>query len=152
MPATRSQIRRQKLIQHTVDFGDDVTIAFVFDANKMTDDWMDEWGRLEEQSKVPQMNAMLANLIEKWDLLEDEGGPVVPISAEEIGKLFSLRDKLRLMKEFAGLPTDAEGNASANISSSPSMDSTSEQASPPNGQLTSPTPMPSASPSLTQPT
>lgn len=145
MPATRSQIRRPKVIDHTVDFGDGVTICFTFDANKMTDAWMADWSEAEETSDVPQLNAMLADLIEAWDLLETEGGPVVPVIAEEIGKLFSLPDKFRLLKEFIGLPSDAEGNASRITSSSPSISSSSTPESPPNGQSPSTSPEPSAS-------
>jgi hypothetical protein len=152
MPATRGQIRRPKHVQHTVDFGEDVSVTFTFDANKITDAWMDEWTRHEEESNVPQINAMLADLIETWDILEDENGPAVPVSADEVGALFSLPDKLMLMREFCGLPQDSEGNASRNISSTQSSDSTSTPASHPNGQQTSATPEPVASPSLTHPT
>lgn len=152
MPATRSQIRRQKIVSHTVDFGDGVTVAFMFDVNKITDAWMDDWTRHEEETNAPQLNQMLAELIERWDILEDEGGPSVPVSADEVGKLFSLPDKIRLMKEFIGLPSDAEGNASKNTSSSPSSDSSLTQVSPPNGQSPSQTPEPVASPSSPLPT
>jgi hypothetical protein len=152
MPATRSQIRRPKLVDHTVDYGDGVTITFRFDANKMTDGWMADWAKHEEDTNAPQLNAMLADLIESWDILEADDGPPVPVTAEEIGNLFSLPDKIGLMKEFIGLPSDAEGNASRNISSSPSSDSTSTPASRQNGPQPSATPEPSASPSLTHPT
>jgi hypothetical protein len=152
MPATRDQVRRPKIVDHTVDFGEGVTITFSFDANKMTDGWIADWTRLEDESNAPQMNEMLEDLIERWDILETEGGPVIPVSAEEIGKLFSLPDKLRLFKEFVGLPSDAEGNASRNTSSSPNDASSSMPVSRPNGQSMSPTPEPSASPSLTPPT
>lgn len=152
MPATRSQVRRQKLVTHSVDFGDGVVIAFTFDANKMTDAWMEQWTRHEQEESAPQLNASLADLIEAWDILETEDGPPVPVTADEIGNLFSLRDKLRLMHEFAGLPSDAEGNASGNTSSSPTTGSSSTPEIHPNGQSTSPTPAPSASPSSTVPT
>jgi citrate synthase len=145
MPATREQVRRPKIIDHTVDFGDGVMITFSFDANKMTDEWMDEWTRHEEESNVPQLNAMLADLIERWDILEHEGGPTIPVSAEEIGKLFALPVKLRLMREFLGLPSDAEGNASTNTSSTPSSTSSSMQESLPNGLSASTSVPPSAS-------
>jgi hypothetical protein len=149
MPATRSQIRRSKIVEQTVDFGEGVTVTFTIDANKMTDGWMADFVRHEEESNVPQINAMLVDLIERWDIVEDEGGALVPVNEEEIGKLFSMPDKVKLMKAFAVLPSDAEGNASRNISSTPSTDSMSEQASLQNGQQTSQTPTPLASPSST---
>jgi len=153
MPApTRGQIRRAKLVEHIVDFGDDVQVTFVFDANKMTDGWMADWARHEEETNVPQLNAMLADLIESWDILEDEGGAPIAPTAEEIGSLFAVPDKLLLIKEFAGLPSDAEGNASRNISFSPQTDSSSTPGNPPNGQPPLPTPETSVSPSLTHPT
>jgi hypothetical protein len=152
MPATRSQRRRRKPIVHAVNFGDGEVINFTFDANKITDEWMERWMEAERQSDAPQLNAMLADVIEEWDLLEDEGGPVIAVTATEIGKLFTLRDKYRLLREFIGLPSDAEGNASESTSSSPSSDFVSAPASPQNGPPTSPTPEPVASPSSPQPT
>ena len=77
MPATRSQIRRPKLVDHTVDFGEDVMVTFTFDANKMTDAWLADWSKHEEDTNAPQLNEMLADLIERWDILEsDEGQPL----------------------------------------------------------------------------
>lgn len=152
MAATRSQVRRSKIVSHTVSFGDGVEVAFTFDANKMTDGWMEDWTKHEEDTNIRQLNAMLADLILSWDILEEENGPVVPITPEEIGKLFTLSDKFNLLKEFVGLPSDAEGNASKNTSSSASSDSSLTQVSPPNGQSPSPTPTPVASPSSPLPT
>src|SRR5262245_60781709 len=151
MSATRSQLRAPKWIDHSIDFGGPV-VTFTFDANKITDAWLDEWARNEKDSDAPQINAMLADLIERWDILETEGGPVVPVSAEEIGKLFSLPAKIQMVKEFAAQPSDAEGNASSTISSTPSTGSTAEPGALPNGQSMSPTPERSASLSSTQPT
>lgn len=151
MPATRSQIRRPKLVDHTIGFGDGASVTFTFDANKLTDAWMDEWQQAERDPDTSLLNLQLADLIERWDILETDDGPPVPVTAEEIGKLFSLRDKLELIREFVGLPSDAEGNASRNTSSTPSTASTSTPEPRRNGQPPSETPAPSESRSSPHP-
>lgn len=152
MPATRSGLRRPKHVDCPVDFGEGEVVTFVIDANKMTDAWMDDWSRAEKEAGESKLNAMLDDLIEAWDIYEHEGGPLVPVSETEIGKLFSLSAKSQMMREFGDLPSDAEGNASRNISSTPGDVSSSTPASPQNGPSPSPTPEPVASPSSTQPT
>jgi hypothetical protein len=151
MAATRAQIRRAKVIGHKVDFGDDVIVTFWYDRNKITDAWMQDWKTHEEQAKTPALNEMLADLIERWDIIETEGGPEIPVSKETIGDLFGLPDKIYLMTELytAGMPSSEEGNASPITSSIPSEGSSSKPESPQNGQEPSPSPAPLASPSPT---
>jgi hypothetical protein len=159
MGATRSQIRRARVIGHRVDFGEGVVVTFWYDRNKMTDVWMADWQEHERQSNAPKLNEMLADLIDRWDILENEGGPFIPVSAEAIGELFSLPDKLELMKEFmtAGVPTSAEGEASSGLSSVSPLEQSTDSTAPqpervpqlPNGDQPSPSLEPSRSPSPT---
>ena len=141
MPATPSQFRRPVLRSHTVDFGDGVEVAFRYDRNKITDAWYAEWQRLEGEQDANALNKALADLIESWDVVNDDGSPVPP-TAENISYLFNLPDKGYVIAELmkASVPSRAEGNGSGSTSSIPVMDSTS---SPGNHR---PSPQPSLSP------
>ena len=152
-------MRRTKIIGHPVDFGDGTEVIFWYDRNKMTDVWLEEWQEHEKKTNVPALNEMLADLIDRWDLVEEEGGPEIPVSAVEIGRLFSLPVKLFLMQQLltAGVPSRAEGEAlGAPWSDSPPEQSTASMPPQPekpqtlpNGDAPSPLPAPSASPSPT---
>lgn len=150
MPATPSQLRRPRVVSHTIDFGDDVMVRFDYDRNKMTDVWMDEWTRLETEADTPRLNEMLADLIVSWDVVNEDGSPF-PMTAENIGYLFALPDKAHVFQELitASVPSRAEGNASSERSSMPPSDSTPPPQTPQNGPATLPLPAPSASPSPT---
>jgi hypothetical protein len=146
MPATPSQLRRPVVVNHTIDFGDGVTVKFVFDRNKLTDAWMNEWTRIENERNAPQMNAMLDDLVMSWDVLEEDGSPY-PKNPETIGFLFTIGDKGRIFEDLidASVPSRAEGNASSERTSTPSSASTPPQETPPNGTVPSLSPAPSAS-------
>lgn len=151
MPATPSQLRRPIIREHTVDFGDDVTVTFVFDRNKITDAWMQEWIRLEsEPDATAKLNEMLADLIISWDVVNEDGSPY-PMNAGSFGALFSLPDKGRVFKELvtASVPSSEEGKASSAPTSTPPSDSTAQGTTPPNGTVGSPLPPSSVVPSLT---
>jgi hypothetical protein len=150
MHATPSQFRRPIIVDHTVDFGDDITITFRFDRNKITDAWLREWTRMEDEKDVNALNVSLADLIDSWDMVGDDGAAFPP-TVENISYLFTIADKAFVIGELmkASVPTRAEGNASANISATADTASTLSPASPPNGLPPSPSPSPSAVPSLT---
>jgi hypothetical protein len=142
VPATPSQLRRPIIVNHTVDFGDEVTVKFVFDRNKITDAWMQTWVRLESEPDASgKLNEMLADLVVQWDVVNEDGSPY-PMNAEAMGTLFSLPDKGRIFQELvrASVPSDAEGKASSAPTSIPSSDSTLPQAPSPNGTAASPSP------------
>jgi hypothetical protein len=148
--ATPGQLRRAVIVNHTIDFGDGVTVKFVYDRNKITDAWMGEWERLETERNAPLMNAMLADLILGWDVVNEDGTPF-PMTEENIGYLFALPDKGRIFGELvqAAVPSRAEGNASSELSSTPQPGSTPPAPTPPNGPVPSVSPEPSTAPSLT---
>lgn len=150
MPATPSQFRRPIIVDHAVEFGDGVAVTFRFDRNKITDAWMREWTRMEEAQDVNALNTALADLIESWDMVGDDGQPFPP-TAENISYLFNLPDKAFVIGELmrASVPARAEGNASASTSATPATASTPSPVSPPNGLAPSPSPAPLASPSPT---
>ncbi len=150
MPATPSQLRRPVVVNHTVDFGDGVTVKFTFDRNKITDAWMEEWTRLETEQDISTLNQALNDLILAWDIQEEDGTPYRK-TPETIGYLFALPDKGRIFRELveAAVPTRAEGNASSEPSSTPQSASAEPQQTPPNGATPSASPPVSASPSLT---
>lgn len=141
MPATRSQLRRPVIVEHKVDFGDGVEVMFRYDRNKITDAWVREWTRHEEEQNAGALNEVLGDLIEAWDVLNDDGTPC-PITADMIGELLSYPDKIKVLQELmtASVPSRAEGNASSASSASPSTDSMQEQPSSPNGSDTSGSP------------
>jgi hypothetical protein len=151
MPATREQIRRARVIGHLVDFGEGVTVQFWYDRNKITDAWVADWTEQEQQAGAARMNEMISDLLDRWDVLEYDGGPVVPLSAKTIGELFSWPDKIHLMRELmtSGIPTSEEGNGSSDTSSTASTDSLPRPETLQNGPEPSPSPVPSTSPSPT---
>lgn len=128
-----SQIRRAIVVDHTIDFGG-VEVTFRFDRNKITDTWMNAWTALENEQATGAINIALADLIEDWDIRNEDGTPYPP-TPENIGYLFSLSDKGRIVKELmtAGEPTRAEGEDSAATSSSAKPSSTVPPESPQNG-------------------
>ena len=150
MPATPSQLRRPVVVAHTVTFGDGVDVTFQFDRNKITDAWLQEWSRLEEERNTSAINEMLVDLVVSWDVVNDDGSPY-PLTAEAIGFLFTLPDKGRLVQELmrASVPSESEGKASSVPGSTPSLDSVPLPQTPQNGHTPSPSPEPSASPSTT---
>ena len=93
--ATAGQLRRAVIVNHTIDFGDNVTVKFVYDRNKITDSWMGQWEQLEAERNAPLMNAMLDDLILGWDVTNEDGTPF-PKTEENIGFLFALPDKARI--------------------------------------------------------
>ncbi len=150
MPATPGQIRRPVIVNHTVDFGDGVSVKFVYDRNKITDAWMNEWSALEEQADVSKLNETMDDLILSWDVVNEDGSPF-PKTAENIGYLFALPDKGRIFQELvtASTPTRAEGNVSPEPSNTPQSDSAPPQPTPQNGPAPSASATVSASPSPT---
>ena len=56
--ATPGQLRRAVVVNHTIDFGEGdfgegVTVNFVYDRNKITDAWMNQWTLLETERNAP---------------------------------------------------------------------------------------------------
>lgn len=150
MPATPSQLRRPIVVDHTIDFGDGATVLFRFDRNKITDAWLQEWSRLEEDRNVSAINEVLADLIVSWDVQNEDGTPY-PLTAEAIGFLFNLPDKSRIVQELmrASVPGEAEGKASPATSVEVSPASSVTETPSPNGAPTSTLQPVSASPSPT---
>lgn len=148
---TRSQVHKPKLTQAVIDLGDDYTLTIVFDRNKITPAWIDA---ADTAAKVDQniyaVSGALAEVIESWDLYEDDGVTVVPITGEEIGALsFEALSVIMQSMIEASAPSSAEGNALSEPRSTQPGDSTEQLPTPPNGQQTLQSPTPSASPSLT---
>jgi hypothetical protein len=150
MPATPNSLRRPKLKTISLDFGEGDCVSFTFDRNKITDAWMEDWDRLEQERDIALMNEALADLIIAWDIVNEDGSPYES-SAEHIGFLFNIADKALILREMitATAPTEAEKRGSSKLSSTPSSDSTEQAPNSPNGSETSPLPAPSASPSPT---
>ncbi len=150
MPATPSQLRRQILVDRTIDFGDGVTVTFRFDRNKMTDAFVKQWTQFETDKNTEAINSVLEGLIVSWDVVNDDGTPYPP-TAENIGFLFTLVDKGRIVSDLleASVPSRAEGNASSEPSSIPPSVFTEPQLTSPNGPAPSPSLQPSASQSTT---
>ncbi len=144
-----SDLTRAKPLDVTIDLGDGDMIVVRFDRNKVTPAWVGLAQQRDEASDALSLPKALADVILDWDVVADNDEPFPP-TVENLA-VFSYpaqSDLLRRILEEA-VPSRAEGNASANTSSSPSMDSTDAPASPQNGQVVSLSPPPSASPSLT---
>jgi hypothetical protein len=150
MPATPSSLRRPKLATVQLDFGEGDIVAFTFDRNKITDAWMEEWARAEEERDTGFMNEALADLIVRWDIKGDDGSAYDP-SAEHIGHLFTVADKASILREMmmATVPTEVEKRGSSTPSATPPSNSLRPPQDSPNGSTTSPSPTPSTAPSST---
>lgn len=149
MPVSRSHLTRPKPRQVVIDLGDGDTISVVFNSNKITPAWMRDAEQRDNDRDSLSLPKALAEVILSWDVTEDDGSEFPP-TAENIAVLsYPAQSELLTSILGAAVPSSAEGNASANISSTPSTDSSNAQESPPNGQAPSPLPEPSASPSPT---
>jgi len=141
-----SSLTRQKPRTAQIDLGEGDTINLTFDANAVTPHWMDEaQRRATENADVLSLSRSLAHVVLSWDVT-DEGQPFPP-TAENISVLsFSALRGFLDAVVTAAVPGAAEGEDSANISSTPSTDSMPLQANPQNGPSPSALPLPSASP------
>ena len=145
---TRSSVHRPKPTTATIDLGDGETLTLVFDRDRITPDWLRASQEATEDAYV--FATALAEVIDSWDLYEEDGVTLVPTSADEIATLSfdALAAILKAIGEAAA-PSRAEGNASSKPSSIPPSDSTAPPSTPQNGPVTSPSPELSASPSPT---
>jgi hypothetical protein len=141
MPEIRN-LTRPKATPFTVDLGDGDSINGTFDRNMVTPAWVTR-GR-EQQF----LSEALAEVILSWDVTND-AAPYA-ISAENMA-VFSFDAQARLLEIIveASVPSRAEGNGlSAPTGTAPTTSTVPEQTSP-NGQVPSPQPELSASPSPT---
>jgi hypothetical protein len=147
MPSV-SSIKRADVVAATVPFGDE-TVTVQFDRAKVTLNWA---GRLEQArmaSDSDQIAACFAEVIHTWDLVNDDGTPYPPTGPNIATLPSEAVNKIVNSIQEASAPGEAEGNASSVPSSTPPLVSVPPPQTPQNGQPTSPSPAPSASPSLT---
>ena len=117
-----------------------------FDRNRVTLNWVARVQAALDGGDANEFSRAAAEVIHGWDLLDADGVTPYPPTVENIGELpASLLGELFASIQEAGAPGAAEGNASANTSSSPTEDSNNAQAIHRNGGLHSPSPTPSAS-------
>lgn len=130
-------LNRPKAKSLAIDLGEGDTINIVFNVNAITPALLE----LAIKDALPQT-------IMEWDVTKD--GQPFPPTPENVASLsYPIQHALVAEIVAAAKPSDAEGNASGNISSTPSTDSMPEPASLLNGQEPSSSPTVSASPSPT---
>ena len=147
----RSQSRRPKPTEAMIDLGDGDTLNIVFDRNEITPAWVEHAQRkANEDADAYALAFALAEVVQSWDLFEDDGVTPVATTGDEIGQLsFPTLADLTAAIVRSGTPSRAEGNATSERSSTPPADYTPPPGTPQNGPATSPSPVPSASPSPT---
>lgn len=142
-----SSLTRPKPVDVTIDLGDGDSVTVTFDRNRVTPAWVNSMQKNAEEDALVLSNG-LARIILAWDVT-DEGQPFPP-TGENLGAL-SYGAQKALLEQIMGasVPGSAEGKAS----SVPSSTAPSVSMEPPptsqNGPVTSPLPVPSASPSQT---
>lgn len=144
MPAISSRTR-PKPVRATIDFGDDAPITVVFDRNRVTPRWLDQARQKAEANDALATSTMLAEVILEWDVTEEDG-TAYPPTAENLS-VFPISDQSHLLQRVVAesVPSDAEGKSSSVQPSTPSSVSEDPPATYPNGLVTSPSPVPSAS-------
>ena len=150
MPAIR-ELLAPMYQDHPVEIREGLIVTFRFDRMKINDEWILHWTQLEEAQSTGAINEVLGDLIEDWDVFENDEATKVPPTAENVGRYFNLETKGRIVRELmmAAPPSRAEGKASSAPSSTPPLGSTAPPLTSPNGPMTLPSPAPSTSPSLT---
>lgn len=144
-----SDLTRQKPVQATIDLGDGDTIAVTFDRNRVTPAWVTLAQQRDEQQDTLSLPKALADVILSWDVTNDDGSAFAP-TPENIAVLsFPAQSELLTRILEAAVPSRAEGNASSVPPVTPSSDSEPPAPTSLNGQVTEPSPAPSASPSPT---
>jgi hypothetical protein len=147
MPEIRS-LTRQVPVETLIELGSEDTIRLTFDRNAITPYLLSQMSQRLEGGDVMAVATMLEKVILAWDVTED-GNPFPP-TAQNIGRLsVSALGSLSQRIGEAAVPSDAEGNASSDTSSTQEQASTQQQASLQNGPESSQSPAPSASPSPT---
>ena len=141
-------LTRQKPREALIDLGDGDSVRIVFDSNRVTPLWVDETQKRVNNQDSLSLPKALSDVILEWDVT-DEGAPFPP-SAENIAKLsFPVMGLFFERIMDAAVPSSEEGNASSDISSSPSQSSTPPPVNLQNGPAPSTSPLSSASPSPT---
>jgi hypothetical protein len=143
MPEIRS-LTRQVPVEAVIDLGGD-SVRVTFDRNGITPYLLSQMQKQLESGDVLAVASMLEQVIMAWDVT-DEGEPFPPI-ANNIAKLSvsALASLSRRIGDEA-VPSDAEGNASSDTSSTQVPSSMPPQVSLQNGPEPSPSPTPSAAP------
>lgn len=134
-----------KPLEVEVDFGGpDALLALTFDANKVTPKALDEMRRrLIEDDDMLAVARMFAGIILSWNLTA--AGQPVPVSVDTLSR-FPIGHVGLIMEVIGRQPSDAEGNASPEHSSTQPLDSSAPVETPLNGASTSASPLSSASP------
>lgn len=136
-----SDLTRSKPVEVVVDLGDGDTVTLVFDRNRITPAWVASM-QAHSESDALALSGGLAETILSWDVTEDDGQPFPP-SRENLGRLsYGTQKQLTVRLMGAAIPSDAEGK---DLSAQPPMqssDSADPQPTSPNGQATSPLPVP----------
>lgn len=147
MPEIR-HLTRPKPTVALIDLGDGDTVNVTFDRNKITPLWMEEAEKRDREKDTQSLPKSLADVILSWDVTNE--GAAYPPLAENIAA-FSYPVQAELLTSIlaAAVPSRAEGNVSSGPSSIPPSGSEVPLMTPQNGAVTSPSLVPSASPSPT---
>lgn len=141
MPGTRASQygqRPSELIEVQVSFNGLPGMLLQVDKNAVTRHWA--------QHADDDFYNAINEVVTAWDLVNDDESPYALTEENWLALRLTLANESELIKQIvrACVPSSEEGNVSANISSTPTGDSSSTPASLPNGQPTLPLPQPSA--------
>lgn len=144
-----SDLTRQKPVSATIDLGDGDTIEVSFDRNRVTPAWVTLAQQRDEAQDTLSLPKALEDVILSWDVTNDDGTAFPPSAANIAVLSYPAQSELLTRIMQAAVPSSAEGNASPVLSSTAPSDSEELRPTPQNGLVTSPSPVPSASPSAT---
>ena len=148
MPVSRSHLTRPRPREVVVDFGEGDTLSITFDSNAITPAWMYRVEVIQNEMDSMLLSRQLADIILGWDLVEENGSEFPP-TAENLAVLsYPMQTTLLGKIVEAAMPGSEEGNASMNISDTPTPASTSEPENLLNGQQPSGSQKPSDAPLL----
>ena len=142
MRASEIRQRPARLVTAALELRGQHAFTVTFDASRVTR----RWAR-DADANAGALYGKLVEILTAWDLQNDDGSPY-PLTEDALFDLnLELADDTEILRQIieAAVPGAAEGNGSATSTSTPSTDSTVQQAAPQNGMPTSPLPTPSES-------
>lgn len=148
MPAI-SKVIVPDVVAARVKYGDE-TVSFQFDNSRVTSAWAARTHQLIAENDVLVAAKAMSEVMVSWDLLEDDEQTPYPLTVETLSGLpTKLMGKMMEALNEAAVPGEAEGKASSVPTSTQPLVSTEPPQTSLNGPATSPSPVPSASPSPT---
>lgn len=133
MPSV-GQLTREKRMRATIEHDEGVTIALVFDSNKITPAWVAEAEARDEEKDTQSLPKALASVLLEWDVTQEDGSPYPPTPENLSVFSYPLQAAILTAIMEASIPSRAEGNSSSTDSSASEHPVASSEVSSPTSQ------------------